>query len=497
MVLNTEQNSLYLADCLDLLKTWHKNGRRKFIDLIYIDPPFNSNRNYNVIFGSEFDLSEEAFRDTWSSISYLDELEDINMISPRLFNFIKMLETTGLPKSYLSYLTKMSIRCWYMREMLKDTGSFYFHCDPTMSHYIKIILDYIFGRDNFNSEVIWRYRRWTNASTSFKKMHDILLIYNKSKQYTFNEIRIEATGSQGEAVKKGYNVNKVPYKGKKVLQLLVYDKDKVDELVRLGKIDLKKYGNIIYRDGKTEINDVWDISILHSQAKERLGYPTQKPEKLLERIILASSNEGDMVADFFLGGGTTIAVADRLNRKWIGVDINLRAIQLTQGRLEKVKKIVKKDYIIEGIPNSAKALREMVDQNILGEDKNSKFALEDITVKYYLHDVVGNEVKVGDGSIDGRFGFDYKGKKRTGLVQVTAGANINHFSSFCLAVKSDEENADLGVYISFEDRIPKSWYIKAKHQGKIGNVDRVQILTFEELIDNRKQFEKPSEVLKI
>ena len=137
----------------------------------------------------------------------------------------------------------------------------------------------------------------------------------------------------------------------------------------------------------------------------------------------------------------------------------------------------------------------MVDQNILGKDKNSKFALEDITVKYYLHDVIGNEVKVGDGSIDGRFGFDYKGKKRIGLVQVTAGANINHFSSFCLAVKSDEEKADLGIYISFKNRIPNSWYIKAKQQGKIGNVDRVQILTFEDLIDNRQQFQKPSEVL--
>ncbi len=394
-----------------------------------------------------------------------------------------MLENTGLPKSYISYLTKMSIRCWFMREMLKDTGSFYFHCDPTMSHYIKVILDYIFGRDNFRNEIIWYYKTGGVSKKSFAKKHDIIFFYSKTIKYKFNPQReLKETKSIKKAIEKGN-------------EIFEDENGKYTWHYRPGRNPKYPNGSKEYIEGY--MRDVWEIPPINAMAKNRLGYPTQKPEKLLERIILASSNEGDVVADFFLGGGTTVAVADRLNRKWFGVDINLRAIQLTQGRLEKVKKIVKKDYIIEGIPNSAKALREMVDQNILGEDKNSKFALEDITVKYYLHDVVGNEVKVGDGSIDGRFGFDYKGKKRTGLVQVTAGANINHFSSFCLAVKSDEENADLGVYISFEDRIPKSWYIKAKHQGKIGNVDRVQILTFEELIDNRKQFQKPSEILSV
>jgi site-specific DNA-methyltransferase (adenine-specific) len=483
MVLNTEQNSLIVADCLDLLKEWYKNGKRNFIDLLYIDPPFNSNRNYNVIFGSEFDLSEEAFRDTWSSISYLDELEDINTISPNLFNFLKMLENTGLPKSYISYLTKMSIRCWFMREMLKDTGSFYFHCDPTMSHYIKVILDYIFSRENFRNEIVWYYKTGGISKKYFAKKHDIIFFYTKTKKYIFNPQReLKTHKAMTRAIEKGDEM--FEDKGGKYTWYL-----------RPGRNPKYPKGVKVYIEAY--VRDIWDIPAIAPVSSERIGYETQKPEKLLERIILASSNENDVVADLFLGGGTTIDVADRLNRKWLGVDINLRAIQLTQGRLEKVKKIVKKDYIIEGIPNSAKALRAMVDQNILGKDKNSKFALEDITVKYYLHDVVGNEVKVGDGSIDGRFGFDYKGKKRIGLVQVTAGANINHFSSFCLAVKSDEEKADLGVYISFENRIPKSWYIKAKQQGKIGNVDRVQILTFENLIDNRQQFQKPSEVLTV
>lgn len=483
MVLETVRNSLILADNLDLLKEWFKNGRRNFIDLIYIDPPFNSNRNYNVIFGSEFDLSEEAFVDTWSSISYLDELEDINAISPNLFNFLKMLESTGLPKAYISYLTKMSIRCWFMREMLKETGSFYYHCDPTMSHYIKIILDYIFGIENFRNEIIWCYGKWTNVSKSFQQNHDVIFFYSKGQEYSFNRLFDEENIRAHHL--KGYHTNTIHTPNGRKSQIIVYDESKVTDLL------LNKYDLVVYRlDQKAVVfPDWWKISIINSQAKERLGYPTQKPEKLIERIILASSNEGDLIADIFLGGGTTISVAEKLNRKWLGVDINLRAIQLTQARLEKLGKFPKIDYVIEGIPNSAKALREMVDQNILGKEKNSKFALEDIIVKYYLHDVVGNEIKVGDNSIDGYFGFEYNGKKRTGIVQVTAGAGKNHLKSFCSEV--GKGTGELGVYISFEDRIPKSWYIEAKSYGKIGNVDKVQILTFEDLIDNRKQFELP------
>jgi hypothetical protein len=193
-----------------------------------------------------------------------------------------------------------------------------------------------------------------------------------------------------------------------------------------------------------------------------------------------------MVADFFCGCGTTVAVANRLKRKWLGVDINWRAVQVISKRLDDV--YVKKDYVIYGIPKSSKALRDMVDTNMLGNEKNSRFALEDVTCKYYLQNVVGNEKKVGDGSIDGRFGFEYKKEKMIGFVQVTSGANINHFKAFCSEVR--EKN--IGVYISFADRIPDSWRVKAKAKGKIGDCDRVQILTFEELVDEGKQYQIPT-----
>ncbi|MFW9871796.1 MAG: DNA methyltransferase [Candidatus Thorarchaeota archaeon] len=469
--MNGYENTLHLADCLDLLREWYVKGQTNFIDLIYIDPPFNSNRNYNVLFDSK--LSEEAFTDTWSSVSYLDELEGIASMSPNLYNFLKMLETTGLPKSYISYLTKMSIRCWYMREMLKDTGSFYYHCDPTMSHYIKIILDYIFNGRNFINEIVWRYKLGGRKKIGFGKKHDIIFFYSKTNSLKWNDIRVEQTAYSIQC-----NYSKIDKDGRKY---------------REGK----GTGGKIYRyyqDEGVKCDDVWeDITSLPHTAKERLGYPTQKPEKLLERIILASSNEGDLVADFFIGGGTTVATAIKNKRKFLGVDINSRAIQITKERIEKLNLNLKQDFFIYGIPRSAAELRKMVIDNVYGKDKNSRFALEDVTVKHYLNNVVGNEKKVGDHSIDGYFTFKFNNKIRTGLVQVTTGAGIGHFKSFCSEV--GKGTGELGIYITFQDRITSGMIREAKNYGKIGNVDKIQILPFEELIDNNKQFEVPQEVM--
>ncbi|MCY4282059.1 MAG: DNA methyltransferase, partial [Gammaproteobacteria bacterium] len=223
------------------------------------------------------------------------------------------------------------------RRVLKQSGSIYLHCDPTMSHYIKSTIDCLFGEDNFRNEIIWHYRKWTNAITHFQKNHDVILFYvkggNGRKKPVFNRIMVDPTASQAAVVAKGYNVNKV----NGVYQLLVYDKKKVEKLVGTGKLDLSKYGAIVDRDGqtKTGANDVWDIQFLHAHAKERTGYPTQKPLALLERIIQASSNEGDIVLDPFAGCATTCVAAERLNRQWIGVDISIKAYELVKERLTK------------------------------------------------------------------------------------------------------------------------------------------------------------------
>jgi len=467
------ENTLHLADCIDLLRDWHSKGQTNFIDLIYIDPPFNSNRNYNVLFDSK--LTEEAFLDTWSSVSYLDELEGMATMSPNLYNFLKMLETTGLPKSYISYLTKMSIRCWYMREMLKDTGSLYFHCDPTMSHYVKIILDYVFGMGNFKNEIIWCYKSGGKSKTIFPKKHDVLLYYGKTKNTNFypDRVRIERINPNNKIIEEN---------GEKFVVFKKFNRE-------------YKYK---YSDGAM-VEDWWDdiTNIGPNNKTERIGYPTQKPEKLLERIILASSNEGDLVADFFMGGGTTISVANKLNRKFIGSDINMRALQITQRRLEELQNTVKKDFTIFAIPNSAEDLRKMVDANVIGSGKNSKFELEEITVKYYLKNqhVVGNKVKVGDGSIDGYFVFPYRGKQETGLVQITSGAGIGHLKAFCSEV--GKGTGKIGVYISFADRMSPGMIREAKSYGKVGTVDKIQMLTFEQLINNNQSFDVPKDILTI
>ena len=223
-----------------------------------------------------------------------------------------------------------------MRSLLSETGSIYIHIGVDVAHTVKIISDEVFGDESFKSEIIWHYRRWTNVSDTYQQMHDVLLYYGKGRNTTFNRIEIEPTLSQQQVINKGYNVNKVNAKGGgKVLQLLVYDRLKVDGLVSGGQLDVSKYDRIVYRDQElTVANDVWtDIQYLHSQAIERTGYDTQKPESLLNRVVSISSNPSDLVADFFCGSGTTLAVAEKLKRRWIGCDLGRWGIHVTRKRL--------------------------------------------------------------------------------------------------------------------------------------------------------------------
>lgn len=444
---------LYLADNLKLMKDYLDQGKKEIVDLIYIDPPFNSKRNYNIVFNTESNATEQAFTDIWSNVSYLDELEEINTINPNLYSFLKNLESTGLQKSMLSYLTAMGIRLYYMRLLLKDTGSIYYHCDPTASHYIKIVMDYVFGHKNFRNEIVWCYNGGGVPKNAFAKKHDVIMSYSKTNNNTFHkQYRPYKEGTKSSST---YNAN--------------------------NKLDLER--------GST-MPDWWpDINTVTGFAPEKLGYPTQKPEALLERIIKASSNPGDLVMDLYNGGGTTGAVCKRLDRNYLGCDINYRAIQITKNRLEDLGSVLKKDLVIYGIPATAKELKQMVKDNILGTNKNSRFDLEEVTTRYYLDNVIGNDVKVGDNSIDGTFGFEYNGQKLKGLIQVTSGSNKNHLKSFCSEI--GKGTGDLGVYICFEEDVTSGFIREVKGYGKLGNVDKIQILTFEQLIDQGKQYDLP------
>ncbi len=454
-----QNKSLNLADCLDVLVELYKSGKREFIDLIYIDPPFNSDRVYNIPFeGGE--LSEKAFADTWSRVAYHDQLDMISKISPDLYKFLVSLEQTNIPRSYITYLTVMGIRVFLMREMLKPTGSFYYHCDPTASHYVKMMLDMIFGMYNFRNEIIWQYFMGGKSKKFFGSKHDDIFFYSKSNNYTFNVQKI-----------------------KRYLDFIPSLKDTSKDS-NVGKDDIGYYSTI-------SCPDVWPIKSVFNMSKEWLQYPTQKPEALLERIILASSNPKDLVVDFYLGGGTTIAVAEKLDRNWIGIDINPRAIEISEQRIKDLGKQLKKDFIVSGIPKSSKELRKLIEANVYGKDKNSKFALEDIVCKYYLKNVIGNEKKVGDDSIDGRFTFDYKEEKHSGIVQVTVSGNKNHLKNSCETMS--REGHSMLVYVTFEDKITNPLIELAKKYKKIGGVDRVQLLSLEDLIDKGKQFDLPKD----
>ena len=299
------QNLIVQGDNLQFLKTCHRNadplikGRVKGeVKLFYIDPPF---------------ATKSDFRGSGDEKSYSDKVDSAEFIE-------------GLRE-----------RMIYMRDTLADDGCIYMHLDWKMSHYVKVVADEVLGKSNFRNEIIWFYRRRTAGSDSFQNMHDTLLWYSKTKKYNLNKVHVEPTEGQKKKHEKGWDRNSVFIGGKRQPQLIVYNQEKVDKAVRNGQIDLSEYARIVNVDvAKTIAPDVWEINFINSQAKERLNYPTQKPEALLERIILASSNPGDLVMDVFAGSGTTAAVAEKLGRRWIVCDFGKHAIYTMQKRMLKI-----------------------------------------------------------------------------------------------------------------------------------------------------------------
>lgn len=275
-----EPNRLFFGDNLHVMRSLPPAS----IDLIYIDPPFFSGRNYNVIFGDDNEV--RSFTDIWEG---------------------------GMP----GYLVWLNARLLEMKRLLKPMGSIYVHCDWHASHYIKCELDKIFGYDNFRNENVWYYRRYTATSRTFQRLHDVILFYSKSDVWTFNE----QYEPYSETAGKADSHYKQDDKGK------WYRWQK-----RKGQDAYKVYLN---EEGK-KVGDVWTLQHINASATERIGYPTQKPEDLLKRIILAASNPGDVVADFFCGGGgTTPSVAQRLGRRWIACDQSKVAIAITFDRILK------------------------------------------------------------------------------------------------------------------------------------------------------------------
>ena len=328
------KNKLFVGDNLDVMHGMNSNT----VDLIYLDPPFNSKRMYQAPIGSSADkkakkkgIKTPGFHDIW----VWSEDVDIRLLAfmekhRNLFTYIELVGAIH-GQAMKTYLTFMAQRLIEMHRLLVETGSIYLHCDPTASHYLKHLMDEIFGKNNFRNEIVWYYRKWTNAARYFQRNHDVIFLYSKSNSYQFNK-QYWMTPHKQKVLDRGWDRNVASG----VRQLLVYDRERSAAQIDAAE---KKGQKIVYMDDKpagVAAPDVWtDINFLASGAKERTHYPTQKPLALMDRIVKASSNEGDMVLDPFCGCATTCVAAQNLHRNWIGIDLERSAVEFVSDRLRQ------------------------------------------------------------------------------------------------------------------------------------------------------------------
>ena len=317
--------TLFLEDNLPVLRGLDSDS----IDLIATDPPFN--KGVGAFEGTTKAGVNVEFKDVWTWDDVQTEwLEKLEKKHPRLFNMIHYANQSA-GDDMGAFICWMGVRVLEMRRVLKDTGSIYLHCDPTASHYLKAMMDAIFGRKNFRNEIVWHYNKWTNTASYFQRNHDTIFWYAKSRQVSFNKQYGEPTRRQIELRRAGYNTGSQG--GRKILR--VYDREKAADQIR--KAD--EEGRAVYYVDEplkgAPVPDVWNIPALNGQAKERTGYPTQKPLALYERMIKASTNPGDMVLDPFAGCATTCVAAEQLGRQWIGINIREESGGVIRERLER------------------------------------------------------------------------------------------------------------------------------------------------------------------
>ena len=476
------KNALYYGDNLDVLRRKIKD---ETVDLCYIDPPFNSKRNYNQIYtnvGSEDRAQAQAFIDTWVwddyAIAGFDEIlsNAQGKFRPQLVDLIKGLHAVLGRGSLLAYLVSMSLRITEIQRVLKPTGSFYLHCDPTSSHYLKLILDAVFCSQGgeFQNEIVWCYRRYTAVANRFQRLHDIIFFYTKSQTATFNDQRIPYGELSGKADSH-------------------YKQDDDGRWYRMQKRRGAEAYKIFLSEG-VRLGDWWDIPLINASAKERLGYPTQKPEGLLERIISASSNERDVVLDAYCGCGTTVAVAQRLKRKWIGMDITYQSIALILRRLEHTfGQEVLADIVLDGIPRdmeSAQALAHKKDDRLRKEFE--KWA----ALTYTNNRAVINEKRGADAGIDARAYFKTGKEDNAQIIFQVKSGGVNRGDIAKLHGDMEREEAAMAVLITLED--PSAPMLSEAHaaghfrHAEMGrNYDKISIVTVKDIVEGGKRLEIP------
>ena len=518
-------NTLYYGDNLDILR---QHVGDESVDLVYLDPPFNSNASYNVLFkersGEESPAQIKAFTDTWewtqeSERTFEHEIVLNPETPPNVKDMITAFRQFIGSNAMMSYLVMMTPRLVELRRVLKPTGSIYLHCDPTASHYLKLLMDTVFGKERFLTEITWKR---TSAHSDTKQgrrqhghVHDLILFYSKGAKWTWNPLYTEydqdyvdqfyrhiepETGRRyrlGDLTGPGGEAKGNPqYEVMGVTRYWRYSKERMQQLVGEGRIVQTRPGAVpAYKRYLDEmpgvpLQDLWtDIGPIGAQARERLGYPTQKPQALLERIIQASSNEGDVVLDPFCGCGTAVAAAEKLKRQWAGIDVTHLAVALMKNRLKTAFDIVPgRDYEVVGEPADAGGARALAEQD------RYQFQYWAMSLLEAFPREQGR--RGADRGIDGVVYFidGPQRSTRKAIVQVKSG-RVSSPLIRDLKGTVEREKAALGLFITLEEptRDMRTEAVSAGfYHSDVWQRDfpKVQIRTVAELLDGRG-FELP------
>ena len=460
-------NQLFYGDNLHVLR---EHVQSESVDLIYLDPPFNSNANYNILFkspeGHDSDAQIEAFEDTWHWNDKAEDAFDEVMRSgnAHAFELLRAMRAFLGENDMMAYLAMMAIRLMELHRVLKPTGSLYLHCDPTASHYLKLLLDGVFGAVQFTNEISWvRTASKGHAFTRFSSSHDVIFYYRKSNagvwtaQYVPHSEKLlqshysnveEETGrrySLDNLINPNQNRPNLTYEFLGVTKVWRWTRDRMQEAYDKGLVVQSKPGAVPrfkrYLDEQegTPLTDVWtDIPPLNSQAQERLGYPTQKPLALLERIIAASSNEGGVVLDPFCGCGTAVHAAQKLGRRWIGIDVTHLAIGLIEKRMKDAFPSIA--FHVEGRPQDLASA-----QNLAERDKH-QFELWALSVVDAVPWKGGR--KGADGGIDGIIYFKPDGRRTEKAIVEVKGGGTGVKDIGRLAQVMERDKALFGVLLT-------------------------------------------------
>ncbi|WP_106640810.1 DNA methyltransferase [Allosphingosinicella vermicomposti] len=499
-------NRLFYADNLDALRS---HVTDESVDLIYLDPPFNSNANYNILFkspaGHAADSQIEAFEDTWHWNNAAEDAFEQVMRSgyARAFELLRAMRGFLGENDMMAYLSMMAIRLIELHRVLKSTGSLYLHCDPTASHYLKLLLDGVFEPSNYQNEITWKRTSAHSDSGRFGRNTDTILFYSKSMKRTWNPIhggysdqhraRFRNRDPDGRLwmddnlTAKGLSGGGYTYEYKGCTSLWRVPPGTMEKLDEEGRLHFTRNGGIRLKRYLDEAKGVpvqalWDdIPPINSQAQERLGYPTQKPVALLERIIAASSNDGDVVLDPFCGCGTAIHAAQKLGRRWIGIDVTHLAISLIERRMKEA--FPDADFTVEGTPRDLASALDLARRN--------KYQFQWWAVSLVDGIPHDGKKKGADGGIDGLIYFRPDGKRtEKALISVKGGQNVGVTMIRDLHSAMEREKAPIGIFITaatptgpmlreaaavgrFTDEFGRGW-------------PRLQILTLEELFQGKR-----------